>query len=392
MKSVAILPLRSGSKGILQKNTRRILGRPLYLWTLTEAIFSNLDKIYVFTDDENIIGYLETNFAWTDKIKCIIRSEESASDTATTEMAMNELAEKINYEFDIFCLLQATSPFTTRDYINETLKKVENGQYDSALTVVNYKRFIWSENGESLNYEYFNRPRRQDFKGMLIENGAIYACSKAIYMKTKNRLGGRIGIVKMEENSLTEIDEPEDLIVVEQLLKRKLKNAVAGFSQIKHLCLDVDGVLTKGTVHVSKEGELSKEFSLRDGMGIQLLRESGVDILVMTSEKSTIVEQRMKKLGIADCYMGVQDKYAFLENILHLKNINRKALAYIGDDINDLSNIISCGLGLCPADAEATVKECADFILNRSGGERAVREACDFIIKLNKKINQPKDV
>jgi N-acylneuraminate cytidylyltransferase len=120
-------------------------------------------------------------------------------------------------------------------------------------------------------------------------------------------------------------------------------------------------------------------------MGIGLLMDENIHVMVMTSENSEIVAQRMKKLQIEDVFLGVKDKYSFLEEVLKMKGIRRSEIAYMGDDINDLSNILSCGLGICPKDATDEIKESADIILTRNGGDKAVREACDFILKINKR-------
>jgi N-acylneuraminate cytidylyltransferase len=189
----------------------------------------------------------------------------------------------------------------------------------------------------------------------------------------------------MPEDSLVEIDEPADFIIIEELLKNRFFKWKKQFPRIKVLCLDVDGVFTKATISVSKEGEFSKEFSYRDGMGLQLIREEGVEVIIMTSENSDIVRKRMHKLGIENVYTGVKDKYSRLEQICSEMALNRNEIAYVGDDINDLSNILSCGLGLCPGDAQDKVIEYADIILHSNGGERAVREVCEYIIKNNTK-------
>jgi len=250
---IAIIPLRAGSKGIPNKNKKRMLGRPLYQWALSEAIFSNLDKVYIFTDDQQIIEDIKGEYYWTDKVEVVERSEESAVDTASTEMGMLELATYLNYDFDIYCLIQATSPLLTREDINRVLSKIEEEQFDSALTVVENKRFTWTKEGRSVNYDYLHRPRRQDYEGMLVENGAFYAVRKETYLQEKNRLGGKIGIVKMCEDSLYEIDEPSDWDIIEILLKNRELKRKKNRSEIKYLVLDVDGVFTEGKVAVTKE-------------------------------------------------------------------------------------------------------------------------------------------
>lgn len=386
MKKVAIIPLRAGSKGIPGKNKKKLLGRPLFSWTLGEAIFSNLDKIYIFTDDENIIDFVKKEYTWTDKVEIMIRSKESATDTASTEMGMKEFAERINYDFDILCLLQATSPLTSRKDINNCLDKIINENYDSALTVVNTMRFIWNENGESINYDFNNRPRRQDFKGLLVENGAVYITTKEQFLESGIRIGRKVAVVKMPEDTLTEIDEKEDWVIMEKLLENRLNKFKKGSKKIKLLVFDVDGVFTNGCVATGTEKEISKEFSLIDGMGLELLREEGINVAVMTSENSEIVKNRMNKLKISETYLGVKDKYSFLEKIMLENNLSRNEIAYIGDDINDLSNISSVKWGIVPQNAVLENKLKADLILNSFGGNGAIREAVNFIIKYNKNL------
>lgn len=385
MKKIAIIPLRAGSKGIPGKNKKKLLGRPLFSWTLGEAIFSNLDDIYIFTDDKDIMEYVNKNYTWTEKVKVMERSEKSATDIASTEFGMIELAQRLDYNFDILCLLQATSPLTTREDINKCLDKIEKENYDSALTVVNTMRFIWNENGESINYNYNSRPRRQDFKGLLVENGAVYTTTREQFKKSGIRIGGNIAIVKMLEDTLTEIDEKEDWVIIEKLIENRLSKLKKGNPGIRLLVLDVDGVFTEGKVSTGCEKEISKDFSLIDGMGLEIIRGEGVEVIVMTSESSDIVKTRMNKLKL-ETYLGVKDKYSFLEKIRQEKGINRNEIAYIGDDINDLANICSVKWGIVPNNGVLENKLKADLILSSKGGNGAIREAVNFILNYNKNI------
>jgi N-acylneuraminate cytidylyltransferase len=389
MKSVAIIPLRKGSKGILGKNKLKILGRPLYQWMLGSAIFSELDDIYIFTDDDEIIKQVKEEYFWSAKVKTLLRSSQNASDISSTEDAMLEFANKINFQFDFITLLQATSPLTIQNDINLALHKVMVENFDSALTVVNTKRFIWNVNGESQNYDFKNRPRRQDFEGLKIENGAVYVTNKKQFIESKNRLGGKIALVEMPEDTLTEIDEQSDLLIIEKLLLNRLQRNKKKPQKIELLVLDVDGVFTDGTVSVSDKGELFKSFSLRDGMGLENIRFSGVEVVVMTSENSQIVKSRMVKLGLENnLFLGVKDKYSRLNQILINKGLNRNQVAYVGDDINDLTNLISVGWGFCPNDAINQVKEHCDIVLNNRGGNKAIREVTEFLIKYNNRFSK----
>ncbi|MFA9189984.1 HAD hydrolase family protein [Flavobacterium sp. FZUC8N2.13] len=384
MKKTAIIPLRKGSKGIPAKNKKKMLGRPLFSWVLTEAIFSNLDEVVVFTDDIEIIQFVEKEYHWSSKVKALLRSSENATDTASTESVLLEFSEKIKYDFDVLCLLQATSPMTTAVDINVVLAKIEKEKYDSALTVVNTHRFTWNTDGTPQNYDVFHRPRRQDFEGLLIENGAVYATTKTAFEVSKNRLSGTVGLIQMDETNLVEIDSMTDWKIVEELLASRMKKSKK-HQRIDFLVLDVDGVFTNGQVFYSADGELAKAFDMRDGMGLEILRQHQVEVVVITSENSPLVAQRMKKLQIDNTFLGVKDKYAFLQHFVKTRDTSFSALAYIGDDVNDLTNICSVGWSFAPANATEIVKQNADYLLTNASSEGAIREACETILKYNKR-------
>ena len=382
MKKIAIIPLRKNSKGIPGKNKKKMVGRPLFSWVLSEAIFSNLDAVYIFTDDTEIIDYVTKNYAWSPKVNALLRSDENATDTASTESTILEFSEKINQDFDLLCLLQATSPLTTSEAINAGIDKIVNENFDSSLTVVKTHRFTWNENGTPQNYDVFNRPRRQDFEGLLIENGAVYCTTKAAFLNSKNRVSGTIGLVEMPEESLLEIDSKTDWDCIENLLMQRLTNAKKT-TKIEYLILDVDGVFTDGSVYFNENGEFAKKFDMRDGMGLEILRENNVEVVVITSEQSSLVAQRMKKLQIEHTFLGVKDKFAFLTNFALEKNIDFGAIAYVGDDVNDLSNLCRAGWSFAPSNATKTVLNNVDVVLNNPSGNGAIREVCELLMRYN---------
>lgn len=384
MKKTAIIPLRKESKGILGKNKKKMVGRPLFSWVLTEAIFSELDVVYVFTDDLDIIDYIEKEYHWTTKVIPLLRNEENASDTASTESVLLEFSEKINHDYSILCLLQATSPLTLATDINTALAKINNESYDGVVSVVKTHRFIWGEDGKPLNYDVFNRPRRQDFDGLLIENGAVYCTTKEAFMDSQNRVSGKIGLIEMPEETLIEIDSISDWNIIETLLINRQKSRKAN-QKIDYLVLDVDGVFTDGSVYYDAEGEMSKKFDMRDGMGLEILRQNNVEVVVLTSENSKLVAKRMEKLQIGNTFLGVKDKYSFLKHFISSRNSSFAALAYVGDDVNDLTNICSVGWSFAPANAVDVVKMNADIVLSHNSGNGAIREVCEMIMKYNKR-------
>jgi len=194
----------------------------------------------------------------------------------------------------------------------------------------------------------------------------------------------------MSEDTLSEIDEPSDFLIMEKLLTKRLNNSKNTPRKIELLVLDVDGVFTNGKVAVSSNGELFKTFSLRDGMGLENIRANGVKVMVMTSEDSPIVKKRMEKLDIEMLFMGVKDKYARLSHLLQELNLSRDQIAYVGDDINDLSNLNAVGWSFCPSDAVQEVKSACDIKLNHPGGNMAIREVSDFIIRYNQRFENIK--
>lgn len=383
MKSIGFIPLRRDSKGIKGKNKRKLLGRPLFSWVLTEAVFSELDEVFVYTDDKYITEFIKKQYSWTSRIKVLDRSEKSASDEASTETAILEFCEKISWSFDIFCLLQATSVFTQRDEINKALKQITSGK-DSVISVVKTHRFFWNKDGYPENYNFMSRPRRQDFEGNLVENGAIYVTTRDALRKSKNRISGEIGIVEMPEHSYYEIDSLTDWTIVEDLKLSKLQSNRQP-SRITHLFLDVDGIFTDGRVLYSENGELAKTFDMRDGMGLEILRQDDIEVSVMTSEDSALVAARMKKLNIDKVYLGVKDKFGMLQHLSLTQNISLNNIAYLGDDVNDMACMASVGWSICPNNAMEEIKRISDIILRSNSGSGAIREACRFITKYNKR-------
>ena len=382
MKKVAIIPLRKGSKGIPGKNKKKLLGRPLFSWVVGAAIFSELDEVYVFTDDEEILTFISKEYHWTSKVKGLLRNDENANDTASTESAMIEFAEKINYDFDVLCLLQATSPLTTSKDINTALSHISNEGKTSALSVVKTHRFTWNADGTPQNYDVFNRPRRQDFEGLLIENGAVYATTKATFVTSKNRVSESIGLVEMPEETLMEIDSLSDWTIVENLVAERQKT-LKKQERINYLVLDVDGVFTDGCVYYSPDGELMKKFDMRDGMGLEILRQNRVEVVVVTSENSNLVAKRMQKLQIQHTFLGVKDKYSFLQNFINQQESSWANIAYVGDDVNDLANLCTVGWSFAPNNATVTVKNHVDFTLTHNSADGAIREVCEWIINYN---------
>ncbi len=151
--------------------------------------------------------------------------------------------------------------------------------------------------------------------------------------------------------------------------------------QLKLLILDVDGVLTDGKLFFDNEGIEYKGFHARDGHGIKLLRQTGVEVAVISGRTSHSVALRMKNLGIEHVYQGHEHKLAAFNDILDKLGITPDQAAHVGDDLLDLPIMIRVGLAIAVADANFAVKAHADWCTSLSGGHGAVREVCDFIMQ-----------
>lgn len=220
MKKIAFIPVRGGSKSIPLKNIKPFCGKPLVCWNIEALEACDLiDEIIVATDSDAIEQVVaERNYA---KTRVYRRSAENACDTASTESVMQEYIRYANLSADVvFMLVQATSPLTQTIHFTEALQQYAKGKYDSMLTCVRNKRFFWNADGTSMNYDYRHRPRRQEFEGLLMENGAFYINTVANILQSGNRLSGHIGIYEMPEYTSFEIDEPDDWQVMENLMQK----------------------------------------------------------------------------------------------------------------------------------------------------------------------------
>ena len=157
--------------------------------------------------------------------------------------------------------------------------------------------------------------------------------------------------------------------------------ALNKLKSIKILLLDVDGVLTDGSIIYDDEGMQIKAFNVKDGLGIRLLIDAGIKVGIVTGRTSQTVHHRCKDLGISLIFDGVRDKAEVLDIVLEKTNIQAQEVAFIGDDLLDLPLLKRVGLSIAVADADETVRQNVDMVTFANGGEGAVREVCEAILK-----------
>lgn len=379
----AFIPVRGGSKSIRLKNIKPFCGKPLVYWNIKALEDTELiDEIIIATDSDEIIATVES-FCFR-KTKIYKRTQENAQDTSSTESVMLEYLTQAQLNVDdIFILVQATSPLTRSIDFSNAIDYFLSNNFDSLLTGVRLKRFLWNIDGTPKNYDYKLRPRRQDFDGDFMENGAFYINYVGNILKHKNRLHGNIGLYEMPEYTSFEIDEPDDWVILEALMERNILKYLHVHKSIKLFLTDVDGVLTDSGMYYSENGDELKKFNTRDGMGLQMLQNTGIKTGIITSENTQLVENRAKKLNIDFLYQGklVGGKLEAAKEICQKMDITLEEAAYIGDDINCLELLTAVGMAACPADADDKIKSIQGiYIMKKKGGEGCVREFVDKIL------------
>jgi len=209
---VAVIPARGGSKGIPGKNIRLLAGKPLLAWTVEAAVAANsIDSVYVSTDDPAIAKVAEACGA-----EVIFRPADISGDESPSETALLHALGYLNKQgmvVEIMVFLQATSPLRTSADIDCAMALFQEQQADSLLSVAPSHYFLWEETKEGaqpVNYDYCHRPRRQDMIQQFRENGAIYIFKPSILREYSSRLGGRIILYKMLEESSLDIDSYSD--------------------------------------------------------------------------------------------------------------------------------------------------------------------------------------
>jgi len=154
----------------------------------------------------------------------------------------------------------------------------------------------------------------------------------------------------------------------------------ASAKNIKLVGTDIDGVWTDARMYYSADGDIMKSFSTYDGMGVQLLREAGIPLIIMTGEDTEIVAKRAQKLGIDRIFQGENEKLKRLKEVCTELGITLDEVAYIGDDLNDVDVLQAVGISAMPPNSPILDQFTPDYLTTRSGGDGAFRDFVDFIL------------
>ena len=219
MEFIAIILARGGSKGIPKKNIYPLLGKPLISYTINQLKEAGLDQIYISSDDEKILKIASDLGTQT-----ILRPAKFASDISSSEDAWIHSVDHIKNNFgkDNFWIIapQITSPLRSNRDFEEGIKMAKSGMFDSIISSNKFDDMCIWKGSQSISYDYLDRKRRQDnIDSIQLENGSFYIFKSNNLLKFRNRIHGRIGFCEMDKLKMFQLDETDDIVLLEQLMK-----------------------------------------------------------------------------------------------------------------------------------------------------------------------------
>ena len=378
--NIAIIPARSGSKGLADKNIRPFCGVPLLARAIRVArAASSVDRVVVSTDSKS---YAE--LARREGAEVVMRPAELSGDEASSESALLHVLKETATEPRWVVFLQCTSPFTRAEDIDRLVDAAEAAGADSALTAVPSHSFVWRIGGDGsvtgVNHDKSVRLRRQERDPEFVENGAVYLMDGKGFAHHGHRFFGKTVLHEMPEWTRLEIDSPSDWSAAEAVFASRIGCGAVLFPVgVALVVFDFDGVFTDNRVLVDQDGKEAVFCDRGDGMAIEWLRNAGIRGLILSKERNPVVEARAKKVGLPVA-QAVDGKAAFLRDWCAKEGIDLADVVYVGNDLNDLECFAIVGCSVAVSDAAPQVLEAADLVLSRPGGRGAVRELIERIL------------
>ena len=376
MKNVFIIPARSGSKGIPDKNLKLINGISMFVWSIIHAKYiSEKNDVVLVSSDSN--KYLNIAKRWG--AVPIKRPKELASDEAFTEPVMTHAISKINMDpEDNVILLQPTSPLRSKRLMNQLKELLQ--RTDSAISLTESYDFNWVLIDDvHVKPTYTKRPRRQDMKPQLAENGSIYFTKYKHFKKFENRVHKRAKPLIVNFYESIEIDTLEELNLIQKISKEFnsewLKNII-NKKRITNLFLDIDGVFAKNQKTTTKN---TRFYSTQDSNALNSLLKKGINIVLISSEQKPHSTELFKKIGIKEINFNIKNKYEFVRMYMKKNKILNKQTIFVGNDIQDKKCLDYFQLSFVPKDCNESIKKHAKFVLSKNGGDGAITELASLI-------------
>ncbi|HDL20802.1 MAG TPA: hypothetical protein ENH30_05930 [Nitrospirae bacterium] len=375
-----LIQARTGSQRCKNKMLRDFGNTNLISLALEKfSVSSKSFNLYFAAHEEELLRIGE-NFE-CNKIK----RDESSAKGERIEVVMNYL-QQIPEDYVMF--INACCPFLTLDTLEKAIHCFKENNALSMTAVVKTHTWYYFQDGRPVN---FLDPTNLNTKS----TEPLYAVTHAFHIFNKKRFlenhyfwahgENDPYFFEIPDKEAIDIDTELEFQIAESLYAREQNQITMRISEklskIKMFIMDVDGVLTDAGMYYSATGDEMKKFNTRDGMGLKLLRKSGIKQAIITGENTQIVKDRARKLKIDEVHLGIDNKIAVLESLLSKYSLAPDEVAYIGDDINDLAIFDKVGIACSVSDALDDVKQKADYVTKAKGGEGAVREVCEILLK-----------
>jgi len=390
MATIAIIPARGGSKGVPGKNLSEVGGVPLVVRAIRTCQASpSIDLVVVSTDDAAIAAV-----SAAEGVRVVDRPAELSRDDASSESALLHTldilrtADGVSPEITVF--VQCTSPFIDHRDIDAAVARIHSGEADSAVAAVETYDFLWRTDDDSvgaahgINHDAAHRLRRQDRRPDYRETGSFYVMRTDGFRAAAHRFFGTTVAAPVQARTAIDVDTYEDLAMARALAS--IEPSVVGAGSHAGYAIDVDavvtdfdGVHTDDTATVDEDGAESVRVSRADGMGVSLLRKAGVPVLILSSETNAVVLARARKLGVEVAH-GVHDKATLLAVWIQRRGLDPARVAYVGNDVNDLTAMASVGWPVAVPNSPPAVLTAARVVLTHAGGAGAVREVADRVL------------
>jgi YrbI family 3-deoxy-D-manno-octulosonate 8-phosphate phosphatase len=402
-KVLAIIPARGGSKGIPRKNIRPFAGYPLIAYSIAAGLQArSVTRVLVSTDDEEIAAISRNLGAETPFLRPAELAGDLSPDLPVFQHVLKWLADHENYSPDVIVHLRPTTPIRPPDLVDRATNLLLNHpEADSVrgLTSVHQTPFkMWLVDGEDQPIrplktvpgleEAYNAPR-QILPSAYSHTGLIDVIRPDTILKLNSMSGKTILPVIFDRGYDIDLDTPEDWKSAEDRVMRggmpmiwpgSPRRSMPG--KVEILILDFDGVLTDNRVWVDQDGRESVVAYRSDSLWLNLLREKGVQVFVLSKETNPVVAARCRKMNIP-CIQGEDNKEIALQKLLIEHGVVPENAVYCGNDVNDLPCFRLVGWAVAVADSNPEVARQADYVLSRPGGYGAVWELCEMIIAGN---------
>ncbi|WP_217236868.1 N-acylneuraminate cytidylyltransferase [Streptomyces sp. AC555_RSS877] len=390
---LAVIPARGGSKGVPAKNLAPVGGVPLVARAVRECRATRLvTDVVVSTDDQAIAAAARQAGA-----EVVLRPAAIAGDLATSEAAVLHAMEAHEAlhgaAVEVVLLVQCTSPFIAREDVEGVAAAVVENGADTAVTVAPFHGFVWRDadqaadsgverGGHGVNHDKSYRPRRQDRPQDFLETGAAYAMDAAGFRKHRHRFFGHTELVRTDPARVLEIDDPHDLArarALAPLFDADRPGALPAADDIDAVVLDFDGTQTDDRVLIDADGKEFVSVHRGDGLGIAALRNSGLKMLILSTEQNPVVAARARKLRIPVLH-GIDRKDLALKQWCEEQGIAPERVLYVGNDVNDLPCFALVGWPVAVASAHDVVRGAARAVTTVPGGDGAIREIASWIL------------